>query len=64
MHRDLDIDGVLLSPFVAYAGAAFVLMVLLRLVFRRFPLARYVANPPLAEAGLFVCLLALVIALA
>ena len=63
MYRDLDIGGVLLSPFVAYAGIAFAIMVVLRTIFTRFPLARYVANPPLAEAGLFVCLLALVVAL-
>ena len=33
----------------------------LRLLFARLRIARYVANPPLAEAGLYVCILALLI---
>ncbi|WP_163892965.1 DUF1656 domain-containing protein, partial [Proteus mirabilis] len=49
MHRDIDFDGVLLSPFVAYAALAFAGLVLLRMLFARMPLARYVANPPLVE---------------
>jgi general stress protein CsbA len=61
MRRDLDFGGVLVSPFVAYAAGALVLLVLLRVVFNRIHFSRYVANPPLAEAGLYVCLLALLI---
>jgi cadmium resistance protein CadD (predicted permease) len=52
---------VLLSPFVAYAAGALAILVILRLLFARLRIARYVANPPLAEAGLYVCILALLI---
>lgn len=61
MHRDIDIGGVLISPFVAYALGAFAILVLLRRLFSRIRLGRYLANPPLAEAGLYLCLLALLI---
>ena len=62
MRHELDIGGILLSPFVAYAGVAFLIMMLLRFGFARIRFGRYVANPPLAEAGLFVCILALLVA--
>ena len=58
---ELQIGGILLSPFAAYATGALVLLVGLRMVFRRIRFSRYVANPPLAEAGLYMCLLALLI---
>lgn len=61
MRHELQIGGILVSPFVAYALGAFVLLVLLRVVFRKIRFSRYVANPPLAEAGLYVCVLALLI---
>ena len=61
MRSDLDLGGVLLSPFVAYAAGALAILVALRLLFARLRIARYVANPPLAEAGLYVCILALLI---
>ncbi|KQP48859.1 hypothetical protein ASG40_17815 [Methylobacterium sp. Leaf399] len=61
MFHDLDIGGVLVSPFLAYAAGALLLLVLLRRLFAGLRLSRYVANPPLAEAGIYVCLLALLI---
>ncbi|MGE7154702.1 DUF1656 domain-containing protein [Methylorubrum rhodesianum] len=68
MQHDLTIGGILVSPFVAYALLAFALLafallVALRVVFRRIRFGRYVANAPLAEAGIYVCLLALVVVL-
>lgn len=63
MFHDLDLGGVLVSPFLAYAAGALVVLMLLRRVSARLRLHRYVANPPLAEAGLYVCLLALLIVL-
>ena len=42
---------------------AFALLVALRVVFRWIRFGRFVANPPLAEAGIYVCLLALVVVL-
>lgn len=63
MTHDLTLGGVLVSSFVLDAGIAFAILVALRVVFRRIRLARFVANPPLAEAGLYVCLLALIVVL-
>ncbi len=63
MYEDIHIGGVLISSFVAYALAAFVILLLLRWFFARIRFSRYVANPPLAEAGIYVCVLALLIAL-
>lgn len=63
MYQDIHIGGVLISSFVAYALAAFVILLGLRwVVFARIRFSRYVANAPLAEAGLYVCVLALLIA--
>lgn len=58
MRHDLALGGVLVSPFVAYALGAFAILLLLRVLFRRIRFSRYVANPPLAEAALYVCVLA------
>jgi hypothetical protein len=63
MHKDIHIGGVLISSFVGYALVAFAIIMVLRLAFARMRLSRYVANAPLAEAGIYVCVLALLIAL-
>lgn len=63
MHHDITIGGVLVSPFVLDALVAFAILVLLRVLFRRIRFGRFVANPPLAEAGIYVCVLALVVVL-
>ncbi|GJE76966.1 MULTISPECIES: DUF1656 domain-containing protein [Methylorubrum] len=63
MHHDLTIGGILVSPFVLDALVAFAILVALRVLFRRIRFARFVANPPLAEAGIYVCVLALVVVL-
>lgn len=63
MHKDIHIGGVLISSFVGYALAAFAIIMVLRLIFARIRLSRYVANAPLAEAGIYVCVLALLIVL-
>lgn len=63
MYKDIHLGGVLVSSFVGYALLAFVILLVLRLVFARIRLSRYVANAPLAEAGIYVCVLALLIVL-
>ena len=63
MHHDLTLGGILISPFVAYALIAFAILVALRVVFRRIRFGRFVANAPLAEAGIFVCILACLVVL-
>lgn len=61
MHEDIHIGGVLISAFVAYALGAFLILLALRRLFARIRFSRYVANAPLAEAGIYVCVLALLI---
>jgi hypothetical protein len=61
MFRELTLDGVLVSPFVAYAAGALLLLVALRPLLRLIRFERVFANPPLAEAGIYLCLLALLI---
>jgi hypothetical protein len=61
MRHDIDLGGVLISPFLAYALGSLAILMVLRLVFVRIRFSRYVANPPLAEAGLYICILALLI---
>lgn len=63
LHHEVQIGGVLVSPFAVYLLIAFVAFVLLRQVFARLRFSRYVANPPLAEAAIYLCVLALVVAL-
>ena len=63
MQHDLTIGGILVSPFIAYALIAFLALVALRVVFRWVRFSRFVANPPLAEAGIYICLLAIVVVL-
>ena len=63
MYEDIHIGGVLVSSFVAYALMAFGILIALRWFFARIRFGRYVANAPLAEAGIYVCVLALLIAL-
>ncbi|MGY2052660.1 DUF1656 domain-containing protein [Methylobacterium sp. JK268] len=61
MVRDLALGGVLVAPFVAYAAGALLLLLGLRPILRLIRFERVFANPPLAEAGLYLCLLALLI---
>lgn len=61
MREDIDLGGVLISPFVGYALGALAILIVLRMLFARIHFSRYVANPPLAEAGLYICILALLI---
>lgn len=61
MRHEIEIGGVLISPFVGYALGAFAILLCLRVLFRKIRFGRYVANPPLAEAGVYVCVLALLI---
>jgi hypothetical protein len=65
MHSfpELTIGGVLVAPFVIYAGAAIAIFALLRpfLHLVRFDLV--FMNPPVAELSLCVVILALLIVL-
>ena len=61
--RDIDLGGVLVDPFVRYLFLALVILIVARSVVGRFGLMSWFANPPLAEAALYVCVLVSLIAI-
>jgi uncharacterized protein DUF1656 len=54
---DIDIGGVLVDPFVRYLFLALVILIAVRFAVGRLRLRRLFANPPLAEAAVYVCIL-------
>ena len=65
MHAfpELTIGGVLIAPFVMYAGAAVAIFVLLRPLLHLVAFDRAFSSPPAAELGLYLLILALLILL-
>jgi hypothetical protein len=55
--RDIDLGGVLVDPFVRYLLLALVILIAIRFIIGRLGLRSMFANPPLAEAALYVCIL-------
>ncbi len=60
---ELTIGGVLLAPFVMYAGVAIAIFVVLRPVLHLIAFDRAFSNPPVAELSLYVLILMLLIVL-
>ena len=52
----------MVAPFVRYLFLAVVILIAVRFVVGRYGLRSMFANPPLAEAALYVCILAYLIA--
>jgi len=61
--RELTIGGVLIAPFVIYAGAAAAIFAALRPLLHLVAFDRAFISPPIAELSLFVIVLALLIVL-
>ena len=61
--RDIDLGGILVAPFVRYLFLALVILIAVRFVVGRLGLRSLFANPPLAEAALYVCVLVSLIAI-
>jgi hypothetical protein len=63
MHSfpELTIGGVLIAPFVIYAGAAIAIFAVLRPFLRLVAFDRAFSRPPIAELSLYVLILALLI---
>jgi hypothetical protein len=59
---DIDLGGILVAPFVRYLFITFVIIIVVRFVVGRLGLRSMFANPPLAEAALYVCILGSLIA--
>lgn len=60
--RDIDLGGILVAPFVRYLFFALVILMAVRFVVGRLGLRSMFANPPLAEAALYVCILVSLVA--
>ena len=54
--------GILVDPFVRYLFFALVILIAVRFVVGRLGLRSMFANPPLAEAALYVCILVSLVA--
>ena len=54
---DIDLGGVLVDPFVRYLFFALVILIAVRFAVGRLGLRSMFANPPLAEAAIYVCIL-------
>ena len=65
MHsfHELTIGGVLVAPFMIYAGAAMAIFAVLRPLLHLVAFDRVFGNPPVAELSLYVVILALLIVL-
>jgi hypothetical protein len=65
MHSfpELTIGGVLVAPFVMYAGTAIATFAVLRPLLHLVGFDRAFSNPPVAELSLCVLILALLIVL-
>jgi Protein of unknown function (DUF1656) len=63
MHSfpELTIGGVLVAPFMIYAGVAIAIFAVLRPLLRLVAFNHAFSNPPVAELSLYVLILALLI---
>ena len=61
MWKETDIGGVFMAPILAYMLVALVIYGLLRPILARLRFARWTWHTPLAETGLFVCILWLLV---
>jgi hypothetical protein len=60
--RDIELGGVLIDPFVRCLFLALVILIVIRFIVGRLGLRSMFANPPLAEAALYVCILVSLVA--
>ena len=61
MWRETNLFGVLLPPLVIYMLVALAVYLLLHWTLNRFGGFRWLANPPLAGAAIYVCILGLLV---
>jgi protein AaeX len=60
MLKEINIDGVFVSPFVGYLAAAMLIFFPLRMLFDRWALQRYVWHRPLFDLSVFVIILSVI----
>ena len=61
--RELVIRGVLVAPFISYAIAALVALLLIRPLLRLIGFSRIFSSPAIAELSLYATILALLVLL-
>jgi hypothetical protein len=61
MWRETNVDGVLIAPIVPYALLALAVYLALRPLLVRLRIQRWTWNTPLAETGLYICILSLLV---
>jgi hypothetical protein len=61
MWHETNFLGVYLPPLIIYMLCALAVFLPLRWLMSRTNLLRRLANPPLAEAAIYVCILAMLI---
>ncbi len=59
--HEVTIGGVLIAPFVLYAGIALVIYLAIRPVLALLAFDRIFANPPVAQLSVYVVILAILI---
>ena len=62
MWKETDIAGVFMAPILPYMLVALILFIGVRLVLIRLRFSRWTWNTPLAEMGVYVCILWLLVA--
>ena len=63
MWRETNVAGVLMAPIVPYALLALAIYLALRPLLVRLRIQRWTWNTPLAETGLYICILSLLVTL-
>ncbi len=61
MWRETNVDGVLIAPIVPYALLALAVYLALRPLLVHLRIQRWTWNTPLAETGLYICILSLLV---
>lgn len=61
MWRETNIEGVLIAPIVPYMLVALAIYLPLRVLLVRLHIQRWTWNTPLAETGIFICILSLLV---
>ena len=63
MWKETNIGGVFMAPILAYMLVALIIYLLLRPILVRLRFARWSWHTPLAETGLYICILSLLVML-
>lgn len=62
MWKETNIAGVFMAPILPYMLVALIIYLLLRPVLIGLHFSRWTWNTPLAETGVYVCILSLLVA--